>query len=164
MFSSNSVEYSGIFARMPGKLLRRLGGERGGAVAVMFALSATTLIGFAGLGAEVALWYIEKRSAQGAADTAAYSALIAYHAGETAGFIATAKAVAAQYGFVDAQGGVSVTVNQPPQSGVHSSDPAAIEVIIAVPQTPLFSRLFNAAPGVAARAVAASATGAKLVE
>jgi len=149
---------------MPGKLIRKLGPDRGGAVAVLFALSATALIGFAGLGAEVALWYIDKGAAQGAADTAAYSALIAYHAGETGDFAATAKAVAAQYGFVDAQGGVTVTVNQPPQSGAHSSDPAAIEVIILAPQISLFSKLFLAAPSVAARAVAASAAGAKLVE
>ena len=149
---------------MPGKLIRKLGPDRGGAVAVLFALSATALIGFAGLGAEVALWYIAKGSAQGAADTAAYSALIAYHAGDTAGFADTARAVAAQYGFVDAEAGVSVAVNQPPRSGPHSGDPTAIEVIISAPQVPLFSKLFLAAPSVAARAVAASAVGARLVE
>jgi hypothetical protein len=149
---------------MPGKLIRRLGRDRGGAVAVLFALSASVLIGFAGLGAEVALWYISKRAAQGAADTAAYSALIAYHAGETADFAATAKAVAAQYGFIDTVGGVSVAVNQPPLSGPHSGDATAIEVIISAPQAPLFSKLFLAAPTVAARAVAAAATGARLVE
>jgi Flp pilus assembly protein TadG len=149
---------------MPGKLIRRLGPDRGGAVAVLFALSATLLIGCAALGAEVALWYIDKRTAQNAADTAAYSALIAYHAGETAEFAATAKAVAAQYGFVDAQDGVSIAVNQPPQSGPHSSNPAAIEVVISAPQTPLFSKLFLTAPSVVARAVAASPSGARLVE
>lgn len=131
---------------------------------MLFALSATILIGCAGLGAEVALWYIDKRAAQNAADTAAYSALIAYHAGETTDFAATAKAVAAQYGFLDAQGGVSVAVNQPPQSGPHSGDPTAIEVIISAPEVPLFSKLFLSAPSVVARAVAASAAGARLVE
>jgi Flp pilus assembly protein TadG len=149
---------------MPGKLIRKLGPDRSGAVAVLFALSATVLIGCAALGAEVALWYIDKRTAQNAADTAAYSALIAYHAGDTAAFAETAKAVAAQYGFIDAQEGVSVAVNQPPQSGPYSSNPAAIEVIISVPEVPLFSKLFLAAPTVVARAVAASAAGAKLVE
>lgn len=149
---------------MLGKLIRSLGSDRGGAVAVMFALSATVLIGFVGLGAEVALWYIDKRAAQGAADTAAYSALIAYHAGDTADFADTARAVAAQYGFINTAGGVSVAINQPPQSGPYSSDPTAIEVVISVPEIPLFSKFFLAAPGVAARAVAASAAGAKLVE
>jgi Putative Flp pilus-assembly TadE/G-like len=149
---------------MLGKLIRSLGRDRGGAVAVMFALSSTVLIGFVGLGAAVALWYIDKRAAQGAADTAAYSALIAYHAGDTVDFVATARAVAAQYGFVDTAGGVSVAVNQPPQSGPHSSDPTAIEVVISAPEIPLFSKMFLSAPGVAARAVAASAAGAKLVE
>jgi Flp pilus assembly protein TadG len=149
---------------MPGKLIRRLRADRGGAVAVMFALSATVLIGCAGLGAEVALWYISKSAAQGAADTAAFSALVAYHAGETTDFAATARAVAAQYGFVDAQGGMSVVVNQPPRSGPYSGDANAIEVIITAPQAPLFSKLFLAAPSVGARAVAASPVGARLVE
>jgi Flp pilus assembly protein TadG len=149
---------------MPGKLIRKLGPDRSGAVAVLFALSSTVLIGGAALGAEVALWYIDKRTAQNAADTAAYSALIAYHAGDTAAFADTAKAVAAQYGFIDAQDGVSVAVNQPPRSGPYSSNPAAIEVIISAPEVPLFSRLFLTAPSIAARAVAASAAGAELVE
>jgi Flp pilus assembly protein TadG len=164
MFSSRPVKYSGILARMPGKLLRRLGRDRAGAVAVLFALSSTVLIGFVGLGTEVALWYIDKSAAQGAADTAAYSALIAFHAGDINNFADTAKAVAAQYGFVDQQNGVAVKVNQPPQSGAYTSNPFAIEVVIIAPQVPLFSRLFVAAPSVAARAVADSIAGAKLVE
>lgn len=131
---------------------------------MLFALSSTVLVGFAGLGAEVALWYIAKRAAQNAADTAAFSAAVAYHAGDTAGAADTAKAVAAQYGFVDDTAGVSVAVNLPPKSGPYQDNDAAIEVVISAPQVPLFSRLFGAAPVAAGRAVASDAGGAALVE
>jgi Flp pilus assembly protein TadG len=141
------------------KSIRQLGGDKRGAVAVLFALSSTVLIGFAGLGAEVALWYIAKRTAQGAADTAAYSAVVADRVSND--FAVTAKAIAAQYGFVDG----NVVVNRPPLSGPYSSNGNAIEVVISAPQIPLFSKLFAAAPTVAARAVGLSGiAGVSLVE
>lgn len=134
--------------------LRRLTGSDRGAVAVLFGLTVTVLVGFAGLGAEVALWYIAKRTAQAASDTAAYSATVAYRAGESIDFPDTARAIAAHYGFRDKEGGVSVAVNRPPHAGPRTNDPNAIEVIISTPQAPLFSKLFVAAPSISARSVA----------
>jgi len=151
---------------MQRELLGRLTGDRRGAVAVTFALSLTLLVGAAGLGTEVAIWYMDKRRAQGAADTAAYSALVASRAGETADFADTAKAIAAQYGFTDGRGAVSVAINHPPRSGSYRGDNNAIEIIIKAPQLPLFSKLFDAAPTIAARAVALDSDrgGVRVVE
>jgi hypothetical protein len=68
---------------------------------------------------------------------------------------ASAKAVAAQYGFVNGTGGVTITVNSPPTSGSYTSTtPAAFEVIIAKSESLFFSALFVSAASVSARAVA----------
>src|SRR5260221_14752748 len=48
---------------------------------------------------------------------------------------AEAKATAARYGFVDAQGGVAVAVNIPPTAGAYTSQAHAGEVVITEPQT-----------------------------
>src|SRR5438445_2195813 len=95
-----------------------LGADRGGATAVLLALSLSSVIGIAGLGTEVANWYMSKRTIQGAADAAAYTAATTKAAGEnTTDIRNAAKSVAASYGLVDGTGGVTVTVNSPPASG-----------------------------------------------
>src|SRR5262249_14156435 len=90
---------------------------------------------------------------QAAADGAAFSAVVGQSAG---GSITTeAQAVAAKYHFVNGSSGVTVTVNQPPKSGSHTSNATAVEVIVAQPQTLAISAPFlSTAPTVTARAVA----------
>ena len=135
--------------------IRRFIGERRGATAVIVALCLTVLMGFAGLAVDVGLWYRDKRVAQGAADSAAYSAAIDVVAGDTAaGAIAAAKAITAQYGLVNGAGGVSVVVNIPPTSGPNTATAGAVEVIVTVPETLFFTRLFISSASVAGRAVA----------
>ncbi len=143
--------------------IRRLAVDRRGATAVIVALSLTVLMGFAGLAVDVGLWYRDKRLAQGAADSAAYSAAVDRAAGDTAaGAIAAAKAITAQYGLVDGAGGVSVVVNLPPASGPNAATAGAAEVIVTVPETLFFTRLFISSASVAGRAVAVSgASGGK---
>jgi Flp pilus assembly pilin Flp len=51
-----------------------------GAIAVIFGLLLPALLGFAALAIEVGYWYSEKDKLQIAADSAAYSALVAYSA------------------------------------------------------------------------------------
>lgn len=136
---------------------RTLREDREGAVLVIFALALVVLIGFAGLGAEVGLWYIAKRGAQGAADAAAYSAAVDYHAGDISYIAETAKAIAAQYGYVDGSDGVTIAVNRPPRSGTYHTNSDAVEVVIDAPQRLLFSKLFLPAMTVSARAVALAA-------
>jgi hypothetical protein len=137
----------------------RLLRDETGATAIIIGLSTTALMGGAALALDVGLWYNDKRIAQGAADSAAYSAAIDSAAGGSATHVAsTAKAIAAQYGQVDGSNGVTVTVNTPPQSGSHTTTTGAIEVIIQRTETPLFASFFVNSAGVAARAVAVPAS------
>jgi len=109
----------------------RLLSDRRGGVAVMTAMSLTSLLGFAGLGTEATLWYVAKRNMQGATDAAAFTAATAEAKGQNStAFTAAAKAVAQQYGFVDGTGGVTVTVNNPPVSGPNTGNAQAVEVLI----------------------------------
>jgi hypothetical protein len=144
-------------------LLRRLARDESGVTAVVVGLSMTALMGGAALAIDVGLWYNDKRIAQGAADSAAYSAAIDYAAGGTAAHVAaTAKAVAAQYGQTDATGGVTVTINQPPASGSHTASAGAVEVIVNRTETPFFAAFFVNSAAVASRAVAmAGSSGGK---
>ena len=135
--------------------------DREGGVAVLTAMSLSTLLGFAGLGTEATLWYVAKRNMQGASDAAAFTAEAASIAGQNStAFTAAAKAIATQYGYTDGVGGITVAVNNPPTQGAFTGNAAAIEVIITQPQQLLFSRLFLASGvSVSARAVANSVGG-----
>jgi Flp pilus assembly protein TadG len=58
--------------------LRDLRDDQRGTIAVISGLSATVFFGSAALAIDVASWRAAQQSMQGAADTAAYSAGIAY--------------------------------------------------------------------------------------
>jgi Flp pilus assembly protein TadG len=60
-------------APKPGVLLGRLLRREHGVVAVIVALAAALLIGFAALGVETGLWYVIERQNQSATDAAALS-------------------------------------------------------------------------------------------
>lgn len=81
--------------------------DRAGNVAIATALSLPVILGAFGIGAEAASWISTKRALQNAADAAAIAA--ATNGGATYGV--EAKAVAAQYGFQDGAGGVTVTAS-----------------------------------------------------
>ncbi len=80
-----------------------------GAVAVLFAVVLPILLGAAGLAVEASYWQLHQRAMQNAADSAAIAA------GMEGGtnYVAVAQAVAAQYGFVNGSGNVTVTVSNP---------------------------------------------------
>jgi Flp pilus assembly protein TadG len=86
--------------------LARLIGDRRGNVAIATALCLPGLLGAVGLGTEVASWYGQQRNLQNAADAAAIAA------GTNAGqfYAEEARAVAAQYGYVNGQDGITVAV------------------------------------------------------
>jgi len=81
--------------------------ERRGTVATMFAFLTPVLMGSLALGFETSNWYVTKRNQQNAADAAAIAA--STNAGTN--YAAEAKAVAANYGFVDGAGNVTVTAS-----------------------------------------------------
>jgi Flp pilus assembly protein TadG len=126
--------------------------DRGGAIAILMALASTALIGFVGLGVDVASWQIAERDMQGAADEAAFSAAIAADAGGA--WQVNAKGITAQMGFVDTKNGVTVQANNPPTRGGYAGDSIGYEVIISQPQPSWFSRLFLTSVTASARAVA----------
>ena len=142
-------------------LLKRFIANCRGVTSILTALSLTGMLGFAGLATEVGLWYVTKRSMQGAADAAAFSAGVAFAAGENSLFQTEAQSIAGMYGFVNGSGGTTVTVNNPPASGPNTSQSSAIEVIISQPQNLLIARLFlSIGPTIQARTVAvAGASG-----
>jgi Flp pilus assembly protein TadG len=90
-------------------LLRALWADRRGASAVLTMLAATVLMGFAGLGIDVASWEVTQRRA---VDQAAIGAVVAYLAGGGDSTTSQAKGITASYGFTDGQKGVTVSVNQ----------------------------------------------------
>src|SRR5438270_40200 len=79
------------------------------AAAVLFAVASPVLIGAMGLAAEVSYWRLHQRAMQNAADAAAIAA--ATNNGST--YVAEAQAVAAQYGFQNGAGNITVTVINP---------------------------------------------------
>ncbi|MGH6935112.1 MAG: pilus assembly protein TadG-related protein, partial [Methylocella sp.] len=88
---------------------RGFAGERSGVVAVLVALAMPVLVGTMGLAAEASYWYARQRGMQNAAD----AAVIAAATNGGSGYAAEAKAVAAQYGFQDGSGNVTVTAANP---------------------------------------------------
>ena len=79
--------------------------DEGGAVSLIFALGATVLIAILGLGVDLGNWYRTDRELQDAADAAA----IAAARNGTSSYASEAKAVTAQYVFVDGANGITVT-------------------------------------------------------
>ncbi len=133
--------------------------DKAGATATIVGLLASVLIGFAGIGTEMSLWYFTHRDLQNAADSAAASAVASLFNHGNGDYRSEARATAANYGFVDQQNGVNVTVNKPPTSGNYTADNSAVEVIISQPQQLLFTALFEStAPTQSVRSVATAGT------
>jgi Flp pilus assembly protein TadG len=89
------------------KHLHRLRKDQRGTVSIVMGLLIVPLVGALGIGFEVSNWYMTGRGMQNAADAAALAA--ATNAG--ANYDVEAKAVAAQYGFVDGANNITVTAS-----------------------------------------------------
>ena len=85
---------------------------------VLVALAMPVLAGAMGLAAETSYWYVHKRGIQNAADAAAIAA--ATGANASSNYSAQALAVAAQLGFTNGSGNVTVTAS-PPTTAVCSA-------------------------------------------
>lgn len=131
----------------------RLRKAESGAVAPLTAVLLTVILGFAGLGVEVGLWQLERRSLQGAADAAASSGARALLSGQDVG--GQARAVAGSFGYQNGVDGVTIAVNVPPSSGSKAGVSQAVEVIIHKSTRPMLASLFIEGPvDIAGRAVA----------
>src|SRR5262245_53742233 len=159
----SSVEHATVASTKGRRLLLRLLRDQAGNYAVPMTILMPALVGFAGLGTEGGLWLYQHQSVQSAADSAAMSAAIALGGG-TSGINTQADAVAATYGFVNGAHGATVTVNNPPHSGNHTSDGNALEVIVTQQQPRLLSGLFGSTPAaISGRAVALRSGGTCLL-
>jgi Flp pilus assembly protein TadG len=103
----SKIRWPGNVQRRPGRLPgnRSLWSDERGVVAVIVGLVATLVVAIVGLGVDVVNWYRADRAMQNAADSAAVAAA----SNGTGTYQNEAKAVAAQYGYVDGSNGVTVT-------------------------------------------------------
>jgi len=106
------------------------------------------MLGFVGLATEAAGWLLTQRILQGVADSAAFSAAVAYRAGNTAGYATEGQAVAAQNGWTGGDN-VAVAINIPPQNGSYTCASAPtqcnnyVEANITQTQNTLIAALFG---------------------
>lgn len=120
--------------------LKRFKDDKRGATILIFAITLPVIVGFLGLGGEVAYWYANHRNMQTAADFGAYTAALELQA-------ARGEYTAISQGTVEAlENGAdattdTITVNIPPLSGAITS-PNAAEMIIVRSLPRLFSGLF----------------------
>jgi hypothetical protein len=86
--------------------LRRLREDERGGVAIMMGILMIPLVGFLALGFEVSNWYMITRGMQNAADAATLAAAMN---GDPTYYAVEARAVAAQYGFVNGVNNITVS-------------------------------------------------------
>ncbi len=132
--------------------IRRFVRDGRGSVATMYALTLPVVVGFVALGTEVAVWYGQDRHAQAAADAAALSGALARATGSSDSEIVARAHAAANAAKVDPTVD-TVTVNVPPSSGHHLTDPTAVEVIVSRKQNLAFASLFIEEAYVTSRSV-----------
>jgi Flp pilus assembly protein TadG len=109
-------------------------GDRSGVVAVLVALALPVLVGSMGLAAEASYWYVHQRGMQNAADAAA----IAAATNGTSTYAAEAQAAAAQDGFQNGSGNITVAAPNP-STGCTALDPTANCYTVTVSdKVPLF--------------------------
>jgi len=156
--------------RRPLPVMAKLYRDRRGAAAVILAIALSGIVGFAGLGSEVAAWYYITRSMQGAADSAVATAAAELASATSSGSTITGdqltnagRAVASTFNFRNGTSNTTVSVNNPPNTTTNltacttpfTSFNCYVEVIISQPQTPLLSAVFmSTGPTITARAVA----------
>lgn len=162
MFRTNDLDKSERPWRNAGRasaaFLCRLAEDRSGVSAIVLGLSLSTVLGLSGLAVDAGLWYNDKRTVQGVADLAAWTAAQTYLAENATGSAATdataaATATASANGLRSGVNGVTVTVNNPPKSGSYLGNGSAFEVVISKSENLFFSTRYLNAVTVTARAV-----------
>ncbi|MCH8862764.1 MAG: hypothetical protein IID51_09665 [Proteobacteria bacterium] len=141
-----------LLGRLP--VIRRFAGDEKGVTLVYVAISLPVILGFAGIGVDIAVWNLDKRESQSMADAAAMAAGVSVmRSGNFATIDATALAGAIDNGF-SAANGDTIIINNPPSIGPRSAavwgdpdgdgisgDTDAIEVFIRRPAPALFSSI-----------------------
>lgn len=138
----------------PGSTLSRFADDRSGAIAIMAALLFPVLVGGMALGAEAGYWYLSQRKLQQASDLAAYAAAVQLRSGRSESEMtaaATDMAEASDFRVGDD----TLSLSNPPLSGIRQGDPRAIEVNLARQQVRFFTLIYATDDvSISARAVA----------
>lgn len=135
------------------RTIKSLYGASDGSIATIAAVTLPVIVGFLGLGVDVATWYVERRALQTDADAAAFGAAIHYAGGgNDLGAVALAEAQRNGFG----GGSTDITVNHPPVTGPNVGNAKAVEVIVRQPAQLFFSTYFLDSFLVSARSVAAA--------
>ncbi len=143
------------------RMLRGFARDERGSYIIVAGMVMPALVGAIGLGTEIGVLYHKQKSMQSAADSAAVSAATAYYVqSNSTGLSTQSQAIAASYGFVNGESGVSVVTNVPPTSGPNQNTPRAVEVRISQSHARIFSALWRSGPvEISARAVAVGRGG-----
>jgi hypothetical protein len=133
--------------------------ERGFVFAILV-LSMVALIACVGLAVDTGYLQLIKSRMQTAADAAAIGGAEEVRVNGPANVVAAADNDAGLNGFTNGQNSVSITVNNPPQSGSYTSDSAAVEVLVSQSVNPLFMGVLGfGSVTVAVRSVARTGSG-----
>ena len=127
-----------------------------GSVMLMSGLMMPVLIGFAGLGLDVTIWYLAKRQIQTAADAGAIAGAHTLAKGGSKGAAQQAVDIDVELNNFAIDATNTSTAHIPPITGAYAGDNNAIEVYVTLSQPLYFAALFGAGPiDIRARAVAA---------
>jgi hypothetical protein len=122
--------------------------EQGGQVIVMVALTVTLLLGFVGIGIDIAWFQLNVNRIQRAADAAALAGVV-YLPNQVAQAQAAALAEATKNGYTNGAGGVTVTAAQDPLN------PTFLNATVSAPVSSWFARLLGIATFQGARSARA---------
>lgn len=166
------VKFNSFLKKLPslsgfaGRLSHRFSGDEKGVTLVYVAISLPVILGFAGIGIDIAVWNLDKRESQAMSDAVAMSAGVSVlrsgnyatiNAAGLAGAVENGYSVAglvtSANGYVNAAGH-SITINNPPLLGPRSAavwgdpdgdgiagDTESIEVYVRRPAPVLFSSM-----------------------
>src|SRR6516165_7947880 len=105
-FTSRSFRRSLMLPSSVVNHFRRLRADERGATSILMGILMIPLVGFLALGFEVSNWYMITRGMQNAADAATLAAAMN---GDPTYYAVEARAVAAQYGFVNGVNNITVS-------------------------------------------------------
>ncbi len=145
-----------ILANRVTHLVKTFARNKLGSVMLMSGLMMPVLIGFAGLGLDVTIWYLAKRQIQTAADAGAIAGAHTLAKGGTKGAAQQAVDIDVELNDFAIDATNTSTAHIPPITGAYVGDNNAIEVYVTLSQPLYFMAMFGTGPiDIEARAVAA---------
>ncbi len=140
------------------KILLKLKHSDSGAALLYFALIMPVFVGFAGLGFDATLWFMEKRQLQSVADSSAITAAYALSKDQTEQEILIAATADAGQNNFHTGGYNTIVVSSPPTTGAYAGLANYVMVTVSRPG----DRMFTAMLGLGRTIIETSATAAIL--